>query len=139
MRAILSVCAVEYTRCVGDMHSLCGQCAAGKTDYRARIRLTTQDKNKYNTPKYRYVVRFTNKDIVAQIAYATLAGDIVLTAAYAHELPRYGLKGGLTNYAAGMLSVCSFKQLSGASISWCLFGAFLQPEVVITMSFTLTN
>jgi large subunit ribosomal protein L5e len=73
---------------------------AGKTDYRARIRLTTQDKNKYNTPKYRYVVRFTNKDIVAQIAYATLAGDIVLTAAYAHELPRYGLKGGLTNYAA---------------------------------------
>ncbi len=81
----------------------------------------------------------TNKDIVAQIAYATLAGDIVLTAAYAHELPRYGLKGGLTNYAAGMLSVCSFKQLSGASISWCLFGAFLQPEVVITMSFTLTN
>jgi len=73
---------------------------AGKTDYRARIRLTTQDKNKYNTPKYRYVVRFTNKDIVAQITYATLAGDIVLTSAYAHELPRYGLKGGLTNYAA---------------------------------------
>lgn len=44
----------------------------------------------------------TNKDIVAQISYATLAGDIVLTSAYAHELPRYGLKGGLTNYAAGM-------------------------------------
>lgn len=43
----------------------------------------------------------TNKDIVAQITYATLAGDIVLTSAYAHELPRYGLKGGLTNYAAG--------------------------------------
>jgi len=60
MRAILSVCAVEYTHCVGDMHSLCGQCAAGKTDYRARIRLTTQDKNKYNTPKYRYVVRFVS-------------------------------------------------------------------------------
>eukprot|EP00246_Nothoceros_aenigmaticus_P006707 TRINITY_DN197_c0_g1_i2.p1 TRINITY_DN197_c0_g1~~TRINITY_DN197_c0_g1_i2.p1 ORF type:complete len:294 (-),score=52.87 TRINITY_DN197_c0_g1_i2:259-1140(-) len=73
---------------------------AGKTDYRARIRLTTQDKNKYNTPKYRFVVRFTNKDIVAQITYATLAGDIVLVAAYSHELPRYGLKVGLTNYAA---------------------------------------
>uniref|UniRef100_A0A0E0CBK0 Large ribosomal subunit protein uL18 C-terminal eukaryotes domain-containing protein n=1 Tax=Oryza meridionalis TaxID=40149 RepID=A0A0E0CBK0_9ORYZ len=27
----------------------------GKTDYRARIRLTNQDKNKYNTPKYRFV------------------------------------------------------------------------------------
>lgn len=26
---------------------------AGKTDYRARLRLSTQDKNKYNTPKYR--------------------------------------------------------------------------------------
>ncbi|GFP82601.1 60S ribosomal protein l5, partial [Phtheirospermum japonicum] len=30
---------------------------AGKTDYRARIRLINQDKNKYNTPKYRFVVR----------------------------------------------------------------------------------
>lgn len=73
----------------------------GKTDYRARIRLVTQDKNKYNTPKYRFVVRFTNRDIVAQIVCAKLAGDVVLAAAYAHELPRYGLKIGLTNYAAG--------------------------------------
>ncbi|KAK2993690.1 hypothetical protein RJ640_027042 [Escallonia rubra] len=30
----------------------------GKTDYRARIRLINQDKNKYNVPKYRFVVRF---------------------------------------------------------------------------------
>ncbi|KAH7432392.1 hypothetical protein KP509_07G020600 [Ceratopteris richardii] len=73
---------------------------AGKTDYRARIRLTKQDKNKYNTPKYRFVVRFTNKDIIAQITYATLAGDVVLSAAYSHELPCYGLNAGLTNYAA---------------------------------------
>eukprot|EP00245_Coleochaete_scutata_P000474 TRINITY_DN10590_c0_g1_i1.p1 TRINITY_DN10590_c0_g1~~TRINITY_DN10590_c0_g1_i1.p1 ORF type:complete len:294 (+),score=88.66 TRINITY_DN10590_c0_g1_i1:57-938(+) len=73
---------------------------AGKTDYRARLRLVTQDKNKFNTPKYRFVVRFTNKDIITQVTYATLAGDIVLCAAYAHELPRYGLKVGLTNYAA---------------------------------------
>ncbi|KAL0734695.1 hypothetical protein Bca4012_010905 [Brassica carinata] len=72
----------------------------GKTDYRARIRLINQDKNKYNTPKYRYVVRFTNKDITAQILSATITGDIVLASAYAHELPRYGLKAGLTNYAA---------------------------------------
>ncbi|KAG2260793.1 hypothetical protein Bca52824_080087 [Brassica carinata] len=72
----------------------------GKTDYRARIRLINQDKNKYNTPKYRYVVRFTNKDITAQILSATIIGDIVLASAYAHELPRYGLKAGLTNYAA---------------------------------------
>ncbi|KAL1205409.1 Large ribosomal subunit protein uL18z [Cardamine amara subsp. amara] len=72
----------------------------GKTDYRARIRLINQDKNKYNTPKYRFVVRFTNKDIVAQIVSASIAGDIVKASAYAHELPHYGLTVGLTNYAA---------------------------------------
>jgi large subunit ribosomal protein L5e len=72
----------------------------GKTDYYARKRLTVQDKNKYNTPKYRLIVRFTNKDIIAQIAYSKIEGDIVVCAAYAHELPRYGVKVGLTNYAA---------------------------------------
>jgi len=72
----------------------------GKTDYRARRKLTIQAKNKYNTPKYRLVVRFTNKDVICQITYAKLKGDIVLTAAYSHELPRYGLEAGLTNYAA---------------------------------------
>uniref|UniRef100_A0A915HNJ4 Ribosomal protein L5 n=1 Tax=Romanomermis culicivorax TaxID=13658 RepID=A0A915HNJ4_ROMCU len=72
----------------------------GKTDYYARKRLVVQDKNKYNTPKYRMIVRFTNKDIICQIAYARIAGDVIVTAAYAHELPRYGLKVGLTNYAA---------------------------------------
>uniref|UniRef100_A0A1I7YFX9 Large ribosomal subunit protein uL18 n=1 Tax=Steinernema glaseri TaxID=37863 RepID=A0A1I7YFX9_9BILA len=72
----------------------------GKTDFRARKRLTVQDKNKYNTPKYRLIVRFTNKDIVAQIAYSRIEGDYVIASAYAHELPRYGIKAGLTNYAA---------------------------------------
>ncbi|PIA29678.1 hypothetical protein AQUCO_05800057v1 [Aquilegia coerulea] len=73
---------------------------AGKTDYRARIRLINQDKNKYGTPKYRFVVRFTNKDVIAQIVSATITGDMILASAYAHELPRYGLDVGLTNYAA---------------------------------------
>jgi len=72
----------------------------GKTDYYARKRLITQAKNKYNAPKYRLVVRFTNKDIIVQIVHAKIQGDIVLTAAYAHELPRYGIKHGLTNWAA---------------------------------------
>jgi len=72
----------------------------GKTDYFARKRLCVQDKNKYNTPKYRLVVRITNKDIIAQIAYARLQGDVVICAAYSHELPRYGVSCGLTNYAA---------------------------------------
>ncbi|KAL7152073.1 hypothetical protein ABFS83_04G073800 [Erythranthe nasuta] len=72
----------------------------GKTDYRARIRMINQDKNKYNTPKYRFVVRFTNKDIICQIVSATITGDHVLAAAYAHELPHFGLDVGLSNYAA---------------------------------------
>eukprot|EP00239_Pterosperma_sp_CCMP1384_P010833 CAMPEP_0197866334 /NCGR_PEP_ID=MMETSP1438-20131217/44153_1 /TAXON_ID=1461541 /ORGANISM="Pterosperma sp., Strain CCMP1384" /LENGTH=293 /DNA_ID=CAMNT_0043484893 /DNA_START=421 /DNA_END=1302 /DNA_ORIENTATION=+ len=73
---------------------------SGKTDYRARKRLVAQDKNKYNSPKYRFVVRFSNKDITCQVIYATIAGDVCLTAAYAHELPKYGLEFGLTNYSA---------------------------------------
>jgi len=72
----------------------------GKTDYYARKRLTHQDKNKYNTPKYRLIVRFTNKNVICQVAYATIQGDVVISAAYSHELPRYGVKVGLTNYAA---------------------------------------
>ncbi|GFR31337.1 60S ribosomal protein L5 [Trichonephila clavata] len=72
----------------------------GKTDYYARVRLIIQDKNKYNTPKYRMIVRFTNKDIICQVAYARIEGDVIVSAAYAHELPRYGIKVGLTNYAA---------------------------------------
>ncbi|XP_052092229.1 60S ribosomal protein L5-like [Mytilus californianus] len=72
----------------------------GRTDYYARKRLIIQEKNKYNTPKYRMIVRFTNKDIICQIAYARIEGDYIICAAYAHELPRYGVKVGLTNYAA---------------------------------------
>jgi len=72
----------------------------GKTDFFARKRLVVQDKNKYNTPKYRMIVRSSNTDICCQIAYARLEGDIVICAAYSHELPRYGVKVGLTNYAA---------------------------------------
>jgi len=72
----------------------------GRTDYFARKRLTFQDKNKYNTPKYRLIVRFTNKDVICQIAYARIEGDVIICAAYSHELPRYGVKVGLTNYAA---------------------------------------
>lgn len=72
----------------------------GKTDYQARKGLITQDKNKYNTPKYRIVARFTNRDICVQIIWATIEGDKVLAAAYSHELVRFGIKHGLTNYAA---------------------------------------
>lgn len=72
----------------------------GRTDYQARKRLIFQDKNKYNTPKYRLIVRLSNRDITCQIAYARIEGDRIVCAAYSHELPRYGVKVGLTNYAA---------------------------------------
>jgi len=72
----------------------------GKTDYRARKRLVTQDKNKYNSPKYRFIVRISNSDVTCQIAYAKIEGDHVMAAAYSHELKQYGMPVGLTNYAA---------------------------------------
>jgi large subunit ribosomal protein L5e len=71
-----------------------------KTDYYARRRLILQDKNKYKTPKYRFAVRVTNKDIICQVFSADLTHDVCIAAAYAHELRRYGLTLGLTNYAA---------------------------------------
>jgi large subunit ribosomal protein L5e len=72
----------------------------GKTDYYARLRLVRQEKNKYNTPKYRLVVRRTNRDVIAQVAYSKIEGDYIMAAAYSHELPEYGVKVGFTNYAA---------------------------------------
>lgn len=35
-----------------------------------------------------------------QIAYAKIEGDMIVCAAYSHELPKYGISVGLTNYAA---------------------------------------
>merc|ERR1712112_512108 len=46
------------------------------------------------------IVRISNKDICCQIAYARLEGDVLVCAAYSHELPKYGVNVGLTNYAA---------------------------------------
>lgn len=53
-----------------------------------------------NTPKYRFVVRVTNKDIVCQIVAAKLKGDEVICSAYSHELTRFGVPVGHTNYAS---------------------------------------
>jgi large subunit ribosomal protein L5e len=75
-----------------------------KTDYQARRGLIFQDKTKYNSPKYRLVVRLSNRDVTTQIAYATLTSDVILSAAYSHELSKYGAtvyaKSGQKNYAA---------------------------------------
>ena len=72
----------------------------GKTDYYQRTRLIRQAKDKYNTEKYRLVVRITNTRVLCQIVYATLKGDKMLAAADSTELKRYGLTVGLKNYPA---------------------------------------
>jgi len=72
----------------------------GRTDYRQRKRLCAQDKNKYQSPKYRFVVRFTNKFVICQIAYSLIDGDRIICQAHSSELERYGLSVGLKNYGA---------------------------------------
>lgn len=72
----------------------------GHTDYRQRHKLITQDKNKYGSPKYRLVVRFSNKFVLVQVVAADICGDKVLCAASSKELPNYGLTMGLKNFAA---------------------------------------
>lgn len=71
-----------------------------KTDYQQRRGLITQDKRKYNAPKWRFIVRRTNQDVICQVASAKLIGDHILCAAYSRELKRFGLPVGLTNYSA---------------------------------------
>ncbi|KAL1791280.1 60S ribosomal protein L5 [Sigmodon hispidus] len=44
------------------------------------------------------IVRVTNRDFICQIAYARIEGDMIVCAAYVHELPKYGVKVSLTNY-----------------------------------------
>jgi len=72
----------------------------GKTDFYARRRLVQQKKNKYDSKKYRLVVRRTNTKIICQVIFSTMTGDKVLCAAESTELVRHGLTAGLTNYSA---------------------------------------
>ncbi|RYH02091.1 hypothetical protein EON65_47980 [archaeon] len=66
--------------------------AEGRTDYRQRFKLITQDKNKYSSHKYRLVVRFSNRYVLCQIVYAEIDGDKVLCSASSRELEKHGLK-----------------------------------------------
>lgn len=80
------------------------RCQEGKTDYCAWKCLVIQDENKYNTFKYRMTANVTNRDIICQIPYALIEGDIIVRVAYAHKLPKYSVKVGLTSYAAAHCS-----------------------------------
>jgi large subunit ribosomal protein L5e len=72
----------------------------GKTDYFARRKMVRQDKNKYNAKKFRLIVRITNRQVICQVAYATLLGDIVVAAASSKDLAAYDIEVGLKNYSA---------------------------------------
>jgi large subunit ribosomal protein L5e len=72
----------------------------GKTDFYARRRLTCQRKNKYDSKKYRLVVRRTCTRVICQIIYSTMTGDKVLCTADSRELKGMGLTAGLTNYSS---------------------------------------
>jgi len=72
----------------------------GKTDFKARCKMVRQDRNKYNTRKYRLIVRITNRYILTQVAYATIAGDKIVAQATSKDLAEYGCSVGLKNYAA---------------------------------------
>jgi large subunit ribosomal protein L5e len=72
----------------------------GKTDFQARRKMVRQDKNKYNTKKYRLVVRFTNRKVICQVVYATIQGDKVVCQATSTELEKFGIPCGHKNYAA---------------------------------------
>ena len=95
------------------------------TNYRLRRGLVKQDKRKYNAPKWRLVVRISNKDVTCQVSCARQTGDQVLCAAYSHELTRYGLKVGLTNYSAcyctGLLLA---RYVDDISILYCMMHLF---------------
>jgi large subunit ribosomal protein L5e len=69
----------------------------GKTDYYARLRLTIQDKNKYNTPKYRLIVRFSNKDITCQVRKECFRFHVRLLICKTMHLPRK-----FTSYHSGL-------------------------------------
>ncbi len=64
------------------------------------MKLITQDKNKYLAPKYRLVVRISNRYCRCQVIAAEMDHDRVVASASSQELPRYGIKIGLKNYPA---------------------------------------
>lgn len=72
----------------------------GKTDYVQRSVLIQQDKTKFGAAKYRLVARITNTKVIAQVVVAHIDHDETLCQANSTELVNYGIKLGLTNYAA---------------------------------------
>ncbi|CAD7690724.1 unnamed protein product [Nyctereutes procyonoides] len=77
-----------------------------KTDYCAWEQLVIQDQNKSNTSKYRMIAHVTNREIICQIVYAHSEGDMTVGTVHAHELPKYGVKAGLTTLRQHTIPAC---------------------------------
>ena len=75
------------------------------------------------------IVRVTNRDIICQIAYAHIEGDMIVCAAYAHALPKHGVKVGLTNLAA---AYCTSLLLAGRLINRFGMDKIYEGQVKVT-------
>lgn len=115
----------------------------GLTDYRQRKKLIIQDKNKYSTPKHRFVVRITNTRVICQVFYSTITGDHVIAQADSLELKRYGLKVGFKNYpaaySAGLLCGRRALQVLGLDEKYTGVGNDEEDEVTGEVMFTEFN
>lgn len=69
----------------------------GKTDYKARLKLIGQN-------KHRFVVRISNKHIIAQVVTLNHKGDETLVSVNSKELEKLGWKAGGKNLSAAYLT-----------------------------------
>ncbi|EJW04197.1 hypothetical protein EDEG_01515 [Edhazardia aedis USNM 41457] len=96
----------------------------GKTDYKQRRKLLTQDNTRYGVYKSRLVVRFTNTKVICAVVRPTYSGDNILCYADSTELKKYGINFGLTNSSAAYLTgfLLGQRVLEKFSMKECGFG-----------------
>ena len=75
------------------------------------------------------IVHVKNRDIICQISYACIEGDMIVCAAYAHELPKHGVKVGLTDLAA---AYCTSLLLAGRLINRFGMDKIYEGQVKVT-------
>jgi len=110
----------------------------GKTDYYFRKRIVCQDKRKYNSPKYRVVVRLSKRNIVCQFVNSNIDGDRVINASYSKDLLKFGILFGLTNFPSAY--ACGFllsKLILKAKISQSKYSRFHHQSVLQTTKASL--
>lgn len=76
----------------------------GKTNYYKRKKLLIQDKQKYNSAKYRLVVRMSKRNILCQLIYSRLEGDFVLGSSYSNKLSILGLPFENNNFSTSYIN-----------------------------------